>query len=110
MIERWIVFGGWDVSPEILLPLFGKNSILIDSTGIAPSLVRENALAPDWIEQLDGQIRRQLPDAPFFIAGWSMGKNRPSGGRRLPVRHSLVLPETGISSWPAPLDAANHAQ
>jgi surfactin synthase thioesterase subunit len=73
MVDRWIVFGGWGVAPDILQPLFGKNSVLIDSTGIAPLLVHDEILAPDWTDILAEQIKHQLPGTPFCIAGWSMG-------------------------------------
>jgi surfactin synthase thioesterase subunit len=73
MIDRWIVFGGWGVAPAILRPLFGKNPVLIDSTGITPPLVHDEVLSPDWTDILAELISRQLPSTPFGIAGWSMG-------------------------------------
>lgn len=73
MIDRWIVFGGWGVRPELLLPLFKGKPVLIDGTAIAESLVRDDALVPDWKDILARQVKQQLPDAPFGISGWSTG-------------------------------------
>jgi pimeloyl-ACP methyl ester carboxylesterase len=73
MADRWIVFGGWGVKPEILRPLFGNNPVLVDSTAIASSLVRDATLVPDWQEILAAQFRQLQPGTPLGIAGWSTG-------------------------------------
>jgi pimeloyl-ACP methyl ester carboxylesterase len=73
MVDRWIVFGGWAVSPKILAPLFGQGAVLIDTNEMMPLLVRENSLVANWQEALADHIAPQIPHKPFGIAGWSTG-------------------------------------
>jgi len=73
MIDRWIVFGGWALHPQILAPLFGPGAVFIDTNEIMPDLVRDNLLTPDWQNVLADRIIPQVPDRPFGIAGWSTG-------------------------------------
>jgi surfactin synthase thioesterase subunit len=74
MIDRWIVFGGWALHPQILQPLFGSGAVLIDSNEIMPDLVRNNELTADWQKTLTDRIIPLIPaDGSFGIAGWSTG-------------------------------------
>ncbi|MBN2187966.1 MAG: alpha/beta fold hydrolase [Chitinispirillaceae bacterium] len=73
MVERWIVFGGWALRPEILDPLFGRKVLFIDTNGIMPELVRNGSLVPQWQDVLVERILPHLPGRPFGITGWSTG-------------------------------------
>jgi pimeloyl-ACP methyl ester carboxylesterase len=89
MIDRWIVFGGWALRPEILAPLFGPGAILIDTNEIMPCLVHDNSLVHDWQDIIAGRILPVVPEEPWGVAGWSTGsllayslaqKTRPACG------------------------------
>lgn len=73
MIDRWIVFGGWALRPQILQPLFGSGAFFIDSNEIMPDLVRSNELTADWQKVLADRIIPLIPRRSFGIAGWSTG-------------------------------------
>jgi surfactin synthase thioesterase subunit len=74
MVDTWIVFGGWALRPQILAPLFGPESLLIDTNEIMPDLVHDTILAPDWQDVLADRILPCIPaQRPFGIAGWSTG-------------------------------------
>jgi surfactin synthase thioesterase subunit len=73
MVDRWVVIGGWGVDPRVLKPLFGTDTLLLNSTRIAESLIHDRTLVPDWKDALADLIVPLLPDKPFGIAGWSTG-------------------------------------
>lgn len=73
MIDRWIIFGGWALRPEILAPLFGPGAVLIDANELMPDLVRHNVLVPDWYSILADSIAPYVPEEPWGVAGWSTG-------------------------------------
>jgi pimeloyl-ACP methyl ester carboxylesterase len=73
MVDKWIVFGGWALRPEILRPFFGPHALLIDTNEIMPLLVKDGLLAADWQEILADRIRPLVPEKPRVIAGWSTG-------------------------------------
>jgi surfactin synthase thioesterase subunit len=73
MIDKWIVFGGWAIPPQILAPLFGPEALLIDTNEMMPDLVRGETLVNDWQGVLFDRLLPQLPEEPFGIAGWSTG-------------------------------------
>jgi surfactin synthase thioesterase subunit len=73
MVNRWIVFGGWAMPPQVLNPIFGHRSVCIDTNMLMPFLIRDNVLIKDWLNKLADRITEQIPERPFGIAGWSTG-------------------------------------
>jgi pimeloyl-ACP methyl ester carboxylesterase len=71
--DRWIAFGGWAVSPAVLTPLFRDPPLLIDVNEIAPSLVRNGRLRPDWETVVADHVKVLSNDRLPGIAGWSTG-------------------------------------
>jgi len=73
MVDKWIVFGGWAIPPQILAPLFGSETPLIDTNEIMPDLVRGDVLVKNWQDVLVDRLLPQIPRRPYGIAGWSTG-------------------------------------
>jgi len=95
MSERWIVFGGWGIPPEILAPLFNDDAVLIDSTVLAAALVRNNALITDWEDTLATMVLPHVAGTPFYLAGWSTGAIMAwSFARMHPPRGAVLLSAT----------------
>ncbi len=73
MAEPWLVFGGWGFSPEVLRPLFGEDSVYIDTNGIMSFLVENGKLRADWIDIVRAKVRNSASVDVRRIAGWSTG-------------------------------------
>ena len=73
MGEKWIVFGGWGIAPDILRPVFGNESIYIDINDIMPKLFVGNEISQDWLSIVNDMIKPFCNDPPLRIAGWSTG-------------------------------------
>jgi pimeloyl-ACP methyl ester carboxylesterase len=73
MVDKWVVFGGWAIPPRVLAPLFGQETLLIDTNEIMPDLVHGDELIKDWQDVLFDRLLAQIPEEPFGIAGWSTG-------------------------------------
>jgi pimeloyl-ACP methyl ester carboxylesterase len=73
MAERWVVLGGWSLSPELLRPLFGDDAVMCDTNLLMPELIAGDRLRDDWRSRALRWLRPQLPQPPFGLAGWSTG-------------------------------------
>jgi surfactin synthase thioesterase subunit len=72
MDEKWLVFGGWGIGPELLRPLFGTNAICIDVNPLMPLLLEDEIVRPDWPGVVERTLANDLSRANC-IAGWSTG-------------------------------------
>jgi pimeloyl-[acyl-carrier protein] methyl ester esterase len=73
MPDKWIVFGGWALRPDLLRPLFGDNSIYVDTNDIMPALVKDGKLLPDWVDIARTKTVLADRQADYDLAGWSTG-------------------------------------
>ncbi len=73
MADRWLVFGGWAVSPLILRSLFGAESTYVDSNAMMPSLVNKGELIDNWEVAVTKEVEHFLSGDVAGIAGWSTG-------------------------------------
>jgi pimeloyl-ACP methyl ester carboxylesterase len=73
MAEPWLVFGGWGFSSEVLWPLFGENSVYIDTNGIMSFIMENGTLRADWIDFVRAKVKNSASVDVCRIAGWSTG-------------------------------------
>ena len=74
MDNRWLVLGGWSLSPAILHPIFGNNAYYVDINYIVNELIdTNNALKSSWHSQLCDSILNQTGGSFCGLAGWSTG-------------------------------------
>jgi len=74
MSERWLVFGGWALTPNILRPIFGDDVCYIDINPIMPCLMDSGRLADNWPRRFFDAIAPPVtPDHTCHVAGWSTG-------------------------------------
>jgi pimeloyl-ACP methyl ester carboxylesterase len=72
MADKWLVFGGWGMDPELLRPLFGGSSIYVDVNLLMPLLLDGATLRRDWAGIVERKYAREFK-ATGRIAGWSTG-------------------------------------
>lgn len=74
MDNRWIVFGGWSISPDILSGIFGSNALYLDSNTVMPELIGSNGLLKsDWKTILLEKWNILSTTKPLSVSGWSTG-------------------------------------
>ncbi|MFP4242332.1 MAG: hypothetical protein ACLFTW_10195 [Chitinispirillaceae bacterium] len=71
-MDETVVFGGWGVEPELLMPLFGKEVRYVDINILMPSLIEREQLRNDWVDIVLDKTGL-IYGAPTCIAGWSTG-------------------------------------
>jgi surfactin synthase thioesterase subunit len=73
MKYRWLVIGGWSISPDILIPLFGRKSVYIDINDYFQNIVAGETLDEKWPEKIIHSLSNFIYDTDIAIAGWSSG-------------------------------------
>lgn len=73
MKYRWIVIGGWSISPDILIPLFGGESVYIDINEYFMNIVDGGTLDEKWPEKILNNLPEIINVPDIAIAGWSSG-------------------------------------
>ena len=96
MAKRYLVFGGWGISPDILRPLFDASSTFVDANQLLPGLFDGENLVPDWAELVRHAVEKEIDTADGF-AGWSTGAIIACGLALRTNPQKLVL----ISSTPS---------
>jgi pimeloyl-ACP methyl ester carboxylesterase len=91
MPERWIVFGGWAVAPDILRPVFGDESVYVDVNGLMPFIVQGGSLLETWPDIIRDNTAEHFTGKPARIAGWSTGAILACGLAKLVLPEKLVL-------------------
>ena len=98
MDNRWLVLGGWSLSPTILHPIFGMAADYIDVNLIMPKLLdNNNVLKNNWQVVLHHEIQNTTGGSFCGIAGWSTGAFCAYALRQYFPLYSTVL----ISSAPS---------
>jgi len=73
MANKWLVFGGWSLPPDILSPIFGAHAIYLDVNELFGDIFIEEKQAENWNAILFNKLNPMLPNHPICIAGWSTG-------------------------------------
>jgi pimeloyl-ACP methyl ester carboxylesterase len=73
MNDKWIVFGGWGIAPDILRPVFGSKSVYIDINDIMSKLFVNNEISLDWLSIVNDVVKPFCKSSHIRIAGWSTG-------------------------------------
>jgi pimeloyl-ACP methyl ester carboxylesterase len=73
MADRWLVFGGWAISPRILRSVFREESMYVDSNKLMSLLVNKEALVDNWEKIIEKEVEHCLSGDVAGIAGWSTG-------------------------------------
>jgi pimeloyl-ACP methyl ester carboxylesterase len=95
MPDKWVVFGGWALKPDLLRPLFGDNSIYVDINDMMPSLVEHGKLRPDWVDTTRAKTVFADRQADYDLAGWSTGAIVACGlAMTVPVERLVLLSST----------------
>ena len=95
MGKPWLVFGGWAVSPDILRPVFGEESIYVDINEIMPLLSDDDRLIDDWVDIVKNNIAGYLTKEIAGIAGWSTGAIMACGlAQHIHVKRLVLLSAT----------------
>jgi pimeloyl-[acyl-carrier protein] methyl ester esterase len=95
MPDKWIVFGGWALRPDLLSPLFGDNSIYVDTNDIMPALVKDGKLLPDWVDIARSKTVLADRQAEYDLAGWSTGAIVACGlSMTVPTKNLVLLSAT----------------
>jgi|WetSurMetagenome_2_1015567.scaffolds.fasta_scaffold00027_16 pimeloyl-ACP methyl ester carboxylesterase len=89
MSDKWLIFGGWGIGPEILSPLF-ENGSYADVNGAMPQLLNGDRLPPDWAAIAERVFEKELGEADC-IAGWSTGAIVACGLAMRVMPRKLVL-------------------
>jgi hypothetical protein len=91
MSERWIVFGGWAIPPDILRPVFGDARVYVDVNDLMPSIVRGDVLLENWQDIVQEKTEAFYFGKPPRIAGWSTGAILACGLAQKVLPERLVL-------------------
>jgi hypothetical protein len=73
MADRWLVFGGWALGPDLLRPVFGDDSVYVDVNELMPAMVEKGTLHADWIDIAQTKVKHALAGGVHGLAGWSTG-------------------------------------
>jgi hypothetical protein len=73
MPDKWLVFGGWSLPPEILSPVFGDSATYIDLNPMFCDIIINETLKENWNEIIFNKIKQIIPRQDINIAGWSTG-------------------------------------
>lgn len=69
---KTVVFGGWAVEPDLLVPLFGTDARYVDINMIMPILFNSDELKENWIDVVISEMGLKKGEADC-ISGWSTG-------------------------------------
>jgi len=73
MHDKWLVFGGWSLPPDIVSPVFGNEATYVDVNKLFLDIIAEERLRDAWIEIISGKTAHLIANPPVCIAGWSTG-------------------------------------
>lgn len=91
MGKPWLVFGGWAVSPDILRPVFGEESVYVDINEMMPLLFDDERLSENWADTVKKKVDEYLTMDITGISGWSTGAIMACGLAQLVKVKKLVL-------------------
>jgi len=95
MHDKWVVFGGWALRPDLLRPVFGENSIYVDINDMMPLLVDNGRLRPDWVDIVRAKTVFSDRQSDYDLAGWSTGAIVACGlAMTVPVKNLVLLSST----------------
>ena len=95
MRKPWIVFGGWAISPRILQPVFGDESVYLDVNEMMPLLFDDERLIENWADIVKKKIAGYLTMDIAGIAGWSTGAIMACGlAQQVRVKRLVLLSAT----------------
>jgi pimeloyl-ACP methyl ester carboxylesterase len=73
MDDRWIVFGGWGIAPDVLRPVFGDIGLYVDVNELMEPLFDKAGLLNNWPDIIIRQVDAFSSKNTDKIAGWSTG-------------------------------------
>jgi len=73
MPDKWLVLGGWCLTPNILKSVFGETSVYIDINELVPEVVCHASIAENWQDIFVARLFPLCACDIQGIAGWSTG-------------------------------------